>query len=208
MPVGDIYRVNYRCQLRDQHGINVVHYRTKAEVGVGVTAAAIIAALYTRVLSTYTGLLSAEAVFLPPTIQQVYPPPTKLPFTHTASNVTGGILGNAAPPQTCGLVSFTTAFAGRDFRGRIYIPFPGAADVSSTGQPISTYLSRLISLGNAVVAPLTVTNAGNSVDMEACIYHRKTPGNPTTINGVIARLGYATQRRRSFFGAVNVTTGT
>jgi hypothetical protein len=61
-------------------------------------------------------------------------------FTNHTLTTSGG--GGELPPATCGLAQFHTGkyVAGRELRGRMYLPYPNAGDMTN-GAPDASYIS-------------------------------------------------------------------
>lgn len=109
------------------------------------------------------------------------------------------------PSQTCGLISKLTVFPGRQGRGRFYMPFPPDAALNSADDLIqAAYRTVLVSLS---------VQLQNSFDVDPFDGQLRTftPGLYKRGPGSIFRawtssrvgLGFATQRRRGFFGRPN-----
>lgn len=119
----------------------------------------------------------------------------------------GTVAGNILPPQSCGLISFSTARSGAGFRGRWYQPFPGAADDSGGGSPSAGYITRLAALAGNVSIGLAPAIGGRTATLVRAIVHGKNKGGvippPTPVVGASASSNWATQRRRGDFGRQN-----
>lgn len=102
-----------------------------------------------------------------------------------------------APPNVTYLLRKTSAFAGRRFRGRMYLPYVNNAGIQQTGALVSTELTLLTARAAALQSNLTVTGTIN-VDSLALL-HASSPlsATPTpTVCTLAADDFVATQRRR------------
>jgi hypothetical protein len=102
-----------------------------------------------------------------------------------------------APPNVTYLLKKTTAFAGRRFRGRMYLPFVSTINLAQTGQLNSTELTLLGTLTAAIQSGLVAAGPNAS---ELDILHAESPlsslPSPTPVTNVFAETVVATQRRR------------
>ncbi len=139
-----------------------------------------------------------------------------LPFR--ATYVAQGAIGNAGagtaganglPPQTSGLISFQSALANVQNRGRFYIPFPAQLDDSGGGAPTGGYVARANALAVNVAAGLAPTTGGRTATLVRVLVHRLNkaglaiPATPVISSN--ASTLWATQRRRGDFGRQNVS---
>lgn len=102
-----------------------------------------------------------------------------------------------APPNVTYLVRKTSAFAGRRFRGRMYLPYVNNVGIQQTGQLQSTEQTVLNARVAALQTGLTVTGTIN-VDSLALL-HASSPLSVTpapTVCTLQADDFVATQRRR------------
>ena len=118
---------------------------------------------------------------------------------------TGG--ATSLPKQTCGLASIKTALAGRRYRGRMYLPFPSVTMDTGDGVPTAGYQVNVV---NAVTVMLSVNNitvGGRTANWNTVLVHKagKTPipASPTPITTFVIDGGWATQRKRGYFGRIN-----
>lgn len=116
---------------------------------------------------------------------------------------TGSVVGtrttlNILPPNVTYLMRKTTAFSGRRYRGRLYIPYvaSGASAVSQAGQLASGEMTLLAAACTSLITNL-VTGGTNCSELD--VLH--APGDtalpsPTPIVAMTADDFVATQRRR------------
>jgi hypothetical protein len=120
----------------------------------------------------------------------------------TGFAVAGTVVGTALPPQTCVLVSYRTANAGKKGRGRQYFPGPATAHATASGQFVGTDRDTFDTAWTAVLTGLNtigtpiilhggwhrdkVTNVGSYIPLSS----------DAITNVAVAGL-FATQRRRT-----------
>jgi hypothetical protein len=118
-------------------------------------------------------------------------------------NIAFGIAGaSIAPTQVSGLITRRVLSSVKRRTGRVYIPFPSTADISSGEVPASTYTAALVNL-QQILMPLNapyITPDGNEW----------WPASRSSKDGVFRPLIdcrmhhlWATQRRRGDYGTPN-----
>jgi hypothetical protein len=207
MAIGDIYEAKFHCYNPPQLALNVRHYRldgsnsiddaeTQRVLGDGLDSMA--APLYKAVMandSRYQGL----------TIQKVAPLPKSGVSNHTGGAGEGTLATETLPKQTCGLVSLRTALGGFRNKGRAYIPFPTEGHNNGVGaRPETAYITLLNNFKPLFATPVSFTQAGVTVTATPIVYHRDTLSGVPIIDQV-NRQFWATQRRRSDYGAANTS---
>lgn len=113
-------------------------------------------------------------------------------FNSVAGAGAGVVSGDFEQAQVMGLIHKSTAFAGRKFRGRMYIPDMSDSQVGDTGIPNSTALGKLNAIASAwFTLSGVVTTLGAPQ-----ILHADGVTAPTEIVSMDAEGKIATQRRR------------
>lgn len=120
-----------------------------------------------------------------------------------ALDITGSVVGTSTtgtmlPPNVCMLFKKGTNFAGRAYRGRLYLPFVEGTYVSEAGIIASTLLTKMNTAGPLLFnAPGTGSTTGV---LSWYLLHRAeagiTPPFPTQLTQITATNTVATQRRR------------
>lgn len=195
--VGDVYKMAVVCAFGVQRSVNVRHWRVTAVTGAGRSDSQIAIALSTVFAPLWKNLMNVNAAWTNLFVQKVRPLPAAIPRLTNADAGAGLVAGDPLPPQTCGLIALQTALAGRSFRGRIYVPFPGEAHSGVDGMPVGAYLAALDNLAVALTTARVVASGGDSVSFQPVIYNAAT-GATTDIAEYRVRIVWATQRRRSF----------
>ncbi len=114
-------------------------------------------------------------------------PPLELDSTSGAG--TGGRGATAQTPQVSFLIRKRTGFAGRKFRGRMYVPCVLETDVDDVGNLSGTAQTLLATFASAVQGPAT------SHITQMVLLHSDTT-DPTPIIDFTIEKMVATQRRR------------
>jgi len=194
--VNDIIQVRLRCTLGTTEAFNVLHYVSLATVGAPIPAPVAAAQFETQLAPPLIALLSAQAAYTATIINRILPLPPTAPALSNALTAAGAVAGDAAPSQAAGIFTKQTAFAGRGFRGRTYVPFPAEADNDVMSVPIAGYVTRLGVLATAHANGLVVTSGAASESWIPIVFHKAT-GTYETVMSVVPRSHWATQRRRT-----------
>jgi hypothetical protein len=205
MAVGDIIQMRIECHSEPQVSQNVRHFIISVENPPAATLQQMAAALNTIFAPLYKNVLNANAFFRGVGTRRVHPPPLTLEATTDDSAGLGLILGDQLPAQVSGIITLKTQFAGRAYRGRVYIPFPGEASNTASATPDATYLSNLNLLGSAFITGVVVPNGAGNSTLTPVIFHRVNKLT-TVLLDFTARPVWATQRRRGDYGRPNTPT--
>jgi hypothetical protein len=200
--VGHVAEVKVSNWFNGQLGLNVLHYRCSAITGAGVTEAEAAPVFDIAFSPVYAALMTNAALYLGVSVRDI----TNVPHTASAianANQANGTAGtHPLPTQTCGLFKLATGLAGRSGRGRVYVPFPDQADNTAGDQPAGGYIVRLGNLATVIFTSYNVVGAGGTSTFKLVVRKAKSL-SVTDVSQVIARLNWATQRRRGAFGAKN-----
>lgn len=192
---GDIIEVSFCMRLNNQNGINVRHYRVQTIAGTGATDAQITAFFESTFKSTYLPCIANAAVWYGTKCQRIFPLP-KSGISTTSGGVSPGTGGaSPLPTQVAGLISHTTALAGRSYRGRKYIPFPTTTQLTAAGDPTPAYITLLNSICVADVSTLTAGTTPNQTTFKPVIWSPRRQV-ATDLSNSFGRTGWGTQRRR------------
>lgn len=182
LPAGDTWSVGWHSSsgllsIDGSHG-NAVTWAADVWNGVGGSPG---------IGAEYTGGTIMTRVT---TAQLDVAPPYRTDFSReTDVTHAGTALGNASPQQVAIVVSLRTANAGRKGRGRLYLPGPAAAALTSLGQLATADQGHFLA---SLLAAWGVSNAAG----ERPVIFSKTLGTATAITtfGMGERLD--TQSRR------------
>lgn len=200
-PIVGVLEVTIGTWITNQQGLMVRHYENSAYTGEGSTLGAIATRLSTLLAPLVKPLLAVGATYRGIRVRRIDPLPPSPPAYELADQGPGTVAGDLMSPQTAGLITIGTAFAGRAYRGRAYIPFPSETDNDATGIPIPGYRTRADALALQLRTTVVVGTV-DSVTLIPVLWHRKTR-TTTDITSSSTRPGWATQRRRGFFGRQN-----
>lgn len=118
----------------------------------------------------------------------------------TTANAGVGLSGSKnLPSQVAGILSWGTAFSGKAFRGRTYIPNLADGWKLSTGIPSVVFQTAMTALGNAIITMFNVVVGGASVPTHFILFHRSVLGFNLMLT-LNVPLKFATQRRRGNYG--------
>src|SRR5229473_366605 len=139
----DVLAFKVITQDAEQVAITTFHYHIVSVGTPAGTDADFNTGLEGVIASNWKALINGNATFKGSitSFSNRVPRPVAVIETGSAGAGTGG--ANALPRQASGLFSLQTAFAGRKFRGRNYIPFPSTTDDAATGIPGAPYLTKL-----------------------------------------------------------------
>jgi hypothetical protein len=203
--VGDFYRITHVTTTNAQVGLMVSHWRVGSIVAPGPTDQEFADGFSTLMAAAIKALMSNAAVYKGCIAQKVFPLPVLARATGVTLAGAGGVVGTEAPTQTCGLITLRTAVAGRSGRGRKYIPFPSVADINSTGDPSTSYGTRLATLMNLLINGQSIPGALGNANVAPCIWHRANPALSNLVTTGLVRSSFATQRRRGALGRPNLS---
>jgi hypothetical protein len=206
MAVGDIIQATFGCRFGDQLGLNVRHYRSVNTIGGVVTLQALADEMAADFDNIYPTVLSGFAEFRGVMVQKIFPGPMGMPVVSSLAPVQGIVAGEPLPRQVSGLISFRTAFAGRRFRGRSYIPFPAEASNDADSTPVNAYLTQMGVLALEFLQPRSVTEGAFTEQFQPTLWHRDTMTDDPILTATVND-AWATQRRRGSFGRPNPLTG-
>lgn len=202
LSVGDIVEVKAFCYCINQVGINISHWVCTAASGVPTdedfltTFEAAAAPLYKAVMSNIATWEGASA-------QVISTTPVGAVQTDTTNKGIGSLPGPTLPLQVTAVLTKRTAFGGRKYRGRLYIPFMDASlNDAPTESPTAAANILLQNLGDFYADEMMVTVGMNTATMTPTLYHR-ADGTDTLISEVVATGKWGTQRRRGNYGQAN-----
>lgn len=199
----DVIQVVVYTRQAEQAGLNVLHYYAGNKTGTGGNVEDIGDAMQTQLQIAYVPCMASAADFLGCSGRRVWPLNVTAEFFSTGIGSAGSGTGDVLPRQTCGLITKKSAFAGKREKGRVYIPFPSEGMNDSTGIPTTPYMTNLAGIANALDGIVTVGTITNFTDLTPVIYHRDLHVVSTIVQ-FLPKRRWATQRRRSSFGAANV----
>lgn len=193
--LNDNVLVKFFCSFGSQISVNVRKFRVTAVAGGGPSIQAVADQLSVTVSTLYQDVMPVAARYEACSVQKVDPPASDPVFSTNGAGP-GAAPGEPLPPQTCGIFTLTTGFAGRSARGRQYIPFPYEDANDLDGKPIAGYIADMEALAVFFSTSHTVIVGAASVSITPVLHFNLIPAVPIT--GYVLRGYWATQRRRSF----------
>jgi len=201
--VGDKIQLLSRCQMFGQAGIWARQYRVTAVVDVDWDKTKLANAFFIAIKAATKALMTADGSFVYVAAKKIGVTPPDPEFRSTEAAEAGTAGGDPLPTQVSGIITIQTAFAGRKYRGRMYVPFPSEGMNDVTGKPSAAYLVLLANLANVMLAdPVTLTDGGNSIDLEPILWHRAT-NTFDVVTSARMNQKWATQKRRGIYGRPN-----
>lgn len=203
MEILDQIEARIICSHEDQISINVRHYQVLTKVGTGADLAACALAIDTEIVAEIKALLPDTVTYRGVGCRRIFPLPLTPEIPYTGTTAVGTVLGDVLPGQVSGILTLRTAFAGKRYRGRFYMGFPGEADNTASGIPSLSYVGRLAALGNKLDNVVTAGGGGNTNTLQPYVRSKKF-GLQNAITITQARQRWATQRRRGNYGVPNI----
>ncbi len=201
---GDRIKVRVLCKCRDQVSTNVLHWRTRVIAAGPVTTADVAARLDGLIAAPLRAILSVDATYVAVGVSRYWPlPPTVEDTDITGTGLGAAGNGEALPTQICGIVTKLTANAGRKWRGRIYMPFPGEASNGLNGLPEVAYVAGLAAVGTVMTGFFNLLVGAAIYEFDPVLQASGTPDaiNWTVLAGRTVRTVWATQRSRGSYGS-------
>lgn len=203
LAVNEVYQVRFVAQMGNQVSINVRHYVCTAISGASRTAQQMATGMDASVNGLYKAVMAPVATWRGIGVKRLTPTP-EIEFTSVASAGPGILAGDALPPQTAGIVGLQTIIPGPRGHGRAYIPFPTEQVNDANGLTTAGYQGLIAAIGAWLAGSFTSTAGADSATLWPIIWHRDLGTYDKLILGAYyVRSRWATQRRRSGFGAAN-----
>lgn len=210
----DTFKAEFVCSFQNQTALPGMHYYALTVAGTGVHDTDLATYLDANGGPWLKQLITNTAHYVETRVQKIWPLPVQAAQYANAQAAAGTAGSSPLPGQEAPIISFTTAKAGRAFRGRMYMPFMDDSDLDATDpQEVSTAYAGIAASFAAAIAPssnITVTVGGSNVVFIPCVYHRTAgkTGVPAahTVDGITGgrvRLLIGTQRRRGPLGRPN-----
>lgn len=200
-PVGNLVLVQLFMYRSSQIGITGCHFQIFSSTATSAHLGDVAFEVQTAVSGALVSLMDSDTEILG--CKATAPEISPLPLAGIAvDDATGGEAPPGLPGQDSGLITKTTDFSGRTFRGRCYVPFPYTAAQDDDDTPTADYVERLAVFANDFLTTQNVTAGGGLVVLKPVLYNRATVVI-TPITGNTPRKKWATQRRRGNYGRAN-----
>lgn len=200
--VGDHLEVRVCCSFAEQAAFNVHHFEVTAfSSGASASTLDIAKAIAGAFENVYKPALTSAARYEGVGV--------KLDALEAVEegwlgNDGPGTSGDPLPRSTSGIITYTTAVAGRRGKGRKYIPFPSIDHQNvTTAKPTAAYQVLLAAIAFIYVGNNAYFFPGTpeSVTLKSVLKH--VAGGYETITGSIARPKWGQQRSRGDYGRPN-----
>jgi len=196
LAIGNIVELKVFNRLADQVAINVFHFRVTATGGGSITDQQACDGFAAGVAPLYKTWMPSTALHLGVRLQIIQPLPTPVFVKNTTNAGVGAVASDGLAPATCICVTKRTALAGRQFRGRMYLPFFTESQNDPSGVPTAGATNDAAGLANYILSQKIINPGAGSATLFPVVYRRVT-GNGTDVVSYTVRGNWATQRRRS-----------
>lgn len=202
LATSDLLKIVTYCQAAEQVAQNVRYYYVSAMgVGVSPTDEDVVTAFTNAIKVLYLPLMGASANFVGCTLQKISP--VKRDTVAWSNLGVGTAAGDLLPRETAGLISFRTGYAGRQNRGRMYVPFPAESWNDANGHPTAGYVTAMEALRDFVVQTGALAPAGTAtITLQSIIIPSDQPQGRAITAGT-AHTRWASMRSRGDFAAAN-----
>jgi len=195
--IGDRVEAVFYHRSGSQNGLIVRHYICTARDGAGGTHQQFADVLSTAWAGLIKDWLTSQAAYLGTSAQTIAPIRTD----RTYSDVYAGFgLGDDAqiPAQVAGLISLRTGLAGRQYRGRAYVPFPERPLNGPDNNPTDAALLKMANMRNFFLQNQVAGTAGVDASFMSPILYSRRFDLSTPLESGLVRRQWATQRRRGY----------
>lgn len=200
LAIGDVVQIISYAQQADQAGLNILHYKVRANNAASPNLLSDFMASWEALNwgSTLRPLMSSSADYRGYTAQVIHPTPS-VAFASPFQQGAGAVAGDLLPRQVAGLIRKRSADFGRRKSGRVYVPFPGEGDNTADSFPSAGYVTRLDNLATVLTNEVLWGAAGRATP---AIWNR-TASFARNVGAFTTVGRWATQRRRGSFGRPN-----
>lgn len=200
---GDLYTMTVATYQSDQLGLNVRQYVVDSVTGGTVNDQNMAETFDAGLAPLYKAYLGTDAVFYGVRVGKFLPLPPTYPQFSTAHTGAGTGGAQSLPGQVSGIITLETDFAGRGYRGRVYLPFPSRSlDDATVNRPSDAALDLFNAIGTYLTGTRVLTSGGSTAVLKPILWHAED-GDYTPINNSDARQAWATQKRRGNYGRPN-----
>lgn len=213
LAMGDWIEVRFHCQNEFQAGINVRHYVYYLRSGEEtLNLGQFVQNLYDGFGPLYRAAMSNAAVFAGVDGKVITRPPFSAPALVAPPAAPGLIVSPPLPNQVSAIASLYTLYAGQQWRGRVYIPFPPQTASDALGNMTAAFRDGPLRplVAKFAETAIVIGTTGVLHYFRPSIYRRPKEGPPpiearmTAIAGSYSPGRFATQRRRGQYGQKNV----
>lgn len=201
--VGDVNRVTIACIQPDSQTQMVnICYRCSV-AGGGDSRVTMANTCLAKFTANYLAQMAPASILYGWKVSSVNKAPAVQPVWNNLTPANGTGANPPAPTQARPLLRFSTAFAGRKYRGRIFLFTPGVAACANTGYPTAALIAAVQALGAALVTNIV---AGGSTWVPVIAHRIKGLPASTTVTDITGYSSpglFGTQRRSGNTGRLN-----
>lgn len=207
LAVGDIWLSQFRfySPAASQLALNNIYWHVISTSGPPPTDLDFATNLWTGVSPSYQVLTTDDTTIQSVLVQRIKPLPKTFPLIFNNNAPVKGAAGAfAAPKNVAGVITLMTQFAGRKYRGRIYVPFPDTSAFDpNSGKPKTAYINSLNNLANIFVGSRSMGGSGGgTVAMQPTVLHRKDMSDDLVV-AARANPKWGSIHRRGDYGKIN-----
>lgn len=196
------------AEVNGQAGLMTSWLVIQSVTGVGATTQEFADWCVSQYSIVFPAMHAIQAV-LAGAVAELYDPVSNF-VLQSATSLNGVVIGANAggliPTQVAPLVAKQTGFAGRRFRGRVYVPFVAESQLDSNGELLAGQKAILAGGVNAIFGTQTVVGAGGTSLCSPILVHKAAhlaPLSSVFILAFVATGKLGTQRRRGDYGQKN-----
>ncbi|AYP28965.1 MAG: hypothetical protein [Circular genetic element sp.] len=201
---GDVLQVTVATACVDQVGLNVFHYAVDSVVGGAATSQEAAIAIDAALAPLYKPLLGPDATYYGVQVRILFRDPTPTPSAVSASAGVGTAAAGAMPGQVAGVLTKRTAFVGRSYRGRTFLPFLSATmNDATTNSPTAAAIVLMEALAAELDDVQTATAGASTARLYPVLLH-SSGSLYSEIQDIVARPYWGTMKSRGNLGRPNV----
>lgn len=193
MAMGSIYRVSVvGASVYSDLQVCTFHYRADANTILDTQSQDLAEAWFGDLLDLWRALMNVSSLVTRISVRGVTNPTEGFDLPVASVDGVGLLTGDALPPQSAGVITWTTGLVGRRYRGRTYT-WQGSESQQAAGQWTSAFTTPAGTFATAA----RLIGDGLATAEYTLVVHSRTGGIDTPVTSHIIRPYVYTQRRRS-----------
>jgi hypothetical protein len=208
MSVLDLYSCRLVTSADNQVAINTVYYLTASIGSPPSTDQDLADSVSAAVATAIRACMTNSATYKGCLVQRVNPRPPQVDVVSVVGAGSGSGGTTPIPHQVSGVLSWYTASAGRQHRGRIFVPFPDISSDDTDRTPTVTYTTNITAVGTALRTVTALATGGRTATVNFVLAHKQLPGpiwSSASITAILGQKKWGTQRRRGNYGRANTS---
>jgi hypothetical protein len=194
--VGDYFWTSLRTESITHSCFQKFYWQCTVIIGTAPTYEQVIASMDDVQRPVVRPLMADVCQYSDSWIQRILPAPQTDIYSSANGTVFCTEESEQLPNQVCGMITKRTGFAGRSFRGRCYVPFPGEAfNENQRATPTAAYKTMLDDFASVFFEIRGYVIGAGSIQIEPQLY-QPTLDNFVPIVDSVSRPYWTTQMRR------------